>query len=633
MPDTALPEPRSPPPLLPPRAPPSPLNPLKRKEPPGPTENEHKPFSPAPGLPVGVTDTHQGEYEKGRITCEVCGTSVSFRDEETGGFTLKHWEAHRLACSAPGQTSNDPVIYTPESTAEALAHPPAKRRRAKRTEEERIDYLRADPYVAQFEAYRVLCASCDKWIRLRPNSTYCSIPWDAHRKSCLAKKVNSKNVYALEERNALFSKDPDVRKFDAERVLCSMCDKWLSVNPDDHLQAVQKWLQHRAACQRSSGLSLPGNRIPLSESVAVPPPTEQQLTPASGSGPSTSRVAHHSASPMSPKPGPSAAQNSHHSRNQSADPSFHDLNPSNFAPTHESRRRNAEQRAATLRADSLISEVEPNRVFCSLCQKWVQLRQDSSYCAYPWLQHRGKCLARHQRRVQKATEVADSRGRRHGAPEEEDELLSENDVGSDGPESEEGIDSHAEEERFRRKDGRRLERHHKEMQRGSGKARMRSAYQYPIQTRHSLGTNSTSGFRHEIRGAPSYTQRMTTKAWDDEMDGELDADVDGDSYMDEDRRPVNRGGPIRRPWPVGLADLDSPTGRREFVLASIEYLFRTTYENTDDMTVSALLVYLNAAMPPDKHEDFDTAEVTKSAAMLHEKGRIIFEGDLIRLPD
>ena len=110
--------------------------------------------------------------------------------------SLSQW--HRLVThhflepnisSAPGQTSNEPVIYTPESTAEALAHPPAKRRRAKRTEEERIDYLRADPYVAQFEAYRVLCASCDKWIRLRPNSTYCSIPWDAHRKSCLAKKV------------------------------------------------------------------------------------------------------------------------------------------------------------------------------------------------------------------------------------------------------------------------------------------------------------------------------------------------------------------------------------------------------------------------------------------------------------
>ena len=69
-----------------------------------------------------------------------------------------------------------------------VAGPPSKRRRAKRSEEERIQYLRSDPYVAQFDAYRVLCASCDKWIRLRPNSTFCSIPWDAHRKSCLARK-------------------------------------------------------------------------------------------------------------------------------------------------------------------------------------------------------------------------------------------------------------------------------------------------------------------------------------------------------------------------------------------------------------------------------------------------------------
>lgn len=83
----------------------------------------------------------------------------------------------------------EPIIFTPESTADSMSNPPLKKRRAKRTEEERIEYLRTDPYVAQYEPYRVLCASCNKWIRLRPNSTYCSIPWDAHRKSCLSKKA------------------------------------------------------------------------------------------------------------------------------------------------------------------------------------------------------------------------------------------------------------------------------------------------------------------------------------------------------------------------------------------------------------------------------------------------------------
>ena len=63
---------------------------------------------------------------------------------------------------------------------------------------------------------------------------------------------NSKNVYALEERNNLFSKDPHIRKFDAERVLCDLCDKWLSVPPDDHQQASEKWLQHRESCKQAS---------------------------------------------------------------------------------------------------------------------------------------------------------------------------------------------------------------------------------------------------------------------------------------------------------------------------------------------------------------------------------------------
>ena len=89
----------------------------------------------------------------------------------------------------PIESHSHPSVSGPSASVETNStRPPSKRRRAKRSEEERIQYLRSDPYVAQFEAYRVLCASCDKWIRLRPNSTYCSIPWDAHRKSCLARK-------------------------------------------------------------------------------------------------------------------------------------------------------------------------------------------------------------------------------------------------------------------------------------------------------------------------------------------------------------------------------------------------------------------------------------------------------------
>jgi hypothetical protein len=46
---------------------------------------------------------------------------------------------------------------------------------------------------------------------------------------------------------------------DSERVLCKICDEWLAINSNDHVQAIQKWLQHRSACQKfSAGLPPPG---------------------------------------------------------------------------------------------------------------------------------------------------------------------------------------------------------------------------------------------------------------------------------------------------------------------------------------------------------------------------------------
>ncbi|KAJ6486894.1 hypothetical protein C8R45DRAFT_1145524 [Mycena sanguinolenta] len=174
----------------------------RSKTPMAPDTSNHKQAMLPPGANLSG-----GEYEAGRVVCEVCGRGVLFRDE-SGAFTLKHWEAHRMTCSPhrpvhyPPQhpSTYHPLAYTtpnvasgPSSSSQLAAsstyNPPIKRRRAKRTEEERIDYLRSDPHVAEFEPYRVLCAGCNKWIRLRPNSTYCSIPWDAHRKICLEKRM------------------------------------------------------------------------------------------------------------------------------------------------------------------------------------------------------------------------------------------------------------------------------------------------------------------------------------------------------------------------------------------------------------------------------------------------------------
>lgn len=66
-------------------------NSRKRKTPP-----ERGDSADAEGESVdGSVTVPKGEYETGRVMCEVCSEGVSFRDEATGGFTLKHWDAHR----------------------------------------------------------------------------------------------------------------------------------------------------------------------------------------------------------------------------------------------------------------------------------------------------------------------------------------------------------------------------------------------------------------------------------------------------------------------------------------------------------------------------------------------------------
>lgn len=60
-----------------------------------------------------------------------------------------------------------------------------------------------------------------------------------------------KNVYALAERDNVLSKDPDVRKFDPQRIQCNICDDWVAVDPDEHTAAIEIWLVHRVACRKN----------------------------------------------------------------------------------------------------------------------------------------------------------------------------------------------------------------------------------------------------------------------------------------------------------------------------------------------------------------------------------------------
>ena len=54
-----------------------------------------------------------------------------------------------------------------------------------------------------------------------------------------------------DQRNSVFTNDPYVRKFDSERVLCKLCESWISLGTDDSIQAVQTWVKHKTVCQQS----------------------------------------------------------------------------------------------------------------------------------------------------------------------------------------------------------------------------------------------------------------------------------------------------------------------------------------------------------------------------------------------
>ncbi|KAI0732221.1 hypothetical protein C8Q72DRAFT_903373, partial [Fomitopsis betulina] len=522
------------------------------------------------------------EYETGRVKCEGCGKEISFRDEATGAFTLQLVEAHRLKCPNGSQPQIAQAVQSSQTRQSADAsfdtEPQAKRRRSKRTEEERIEYLRNDPYVAQFEAYRVLCACCDKWIRLRPNSTYCSIPWDAHRKSCLAKKAKYFPAGAqtvCDDRGVIFAADSNVRKFDSERVLCRNCEGWINIGVVDNEQATKIWQEHRGSCQRNVFYGQGGTSM-SNAAKDVPPPPKHLLALASSS--SLPLPAH---APPAPAPLSSATSCS---TSSSSAPISHATSFKDFSPTNpEPRRRTAEQRAAQLRADPLVGEVEPTRVFCTMCRKWVQLRQDSTYCSYPWEQHRDKCLKRQQARTQKDGEMGRfSMHPASGGPP--DVMMRTADLGdADTDDEEEPTENRAVV----------LEWHAHREANASAQAAAKPVARAPL--RSGVGP----------RGSSSSTIDGSEGPWADRMD------VD---------RPSAR-----------MADLHTSKGRLEYTFRAVSHLFNSTYEPSDELTIASLVTYLNAAMPPDKHEDFDTGEVTKAAMALQSRGQFVLEGDVLRI--
>lgn len=63
---------------------------------------------------------------------------------------------------------------------------------------------------------------------------------------------STKTARPVDDRNAMFTSDPNIKRFDSERVLCRICEKWVSIVSENNAAAVKMWMQHRSACQPAS---------------------------------------------------------------------------------------------------------------------------------------------------------------------------------------------------------------------------------------------------------------------------------------------------------------------------------------------------------------------------------------------
>ncbi|KAH8116216.1 hypothetical protein DFH11DRAFT_1484852, partial [Phellopilus nigrolimitatus] len=55
------------------------------------------------------------------------------------------------------------------------------------------------------------------------------------------------------------------------------------------------------------------------------------------------------------------------------------------------RKKSDEDRAAELRADPRLGDVEPGRVFCRMCNNWIKLNMATGYLPSNWLRHAQRC--------------------------------------------------------------------------------------------------------------------------------------------------------------------------------------------------------------------------------------------------
>ncbi|KAI5121436.1 hypothetical protein M0805_006197 [Coniferiporia weirii] len=379
-----------------------------------------------------MDDPRCGEVRPHDVFCLMCKKWIKLYKDVA--YIESNWTRHAERCSlrtiaqrgksksGPSASSaSRPTIPTPLTTLALNSAPPSggsatSKRLPLKTSVDRFKELWNDDRTTLVEPNQVLCGLCNQWIKLQVYRDYDTWNWRKHiplceqRHSSQRGTIRPRSGVKLEEKEAGSStpvetapvlspqvtapsklqstakakdestplerrdelmRDGRCERIEPHRVVCKLCSRQIGLHTKKDY-SLANWYKHVASC--SSKIA---NAKPAKAAVKTPLTALGILRPAKSVP-----------EPISAVPAPSDTID----LTLPMEPATNKQEASSIYTATQIK--NAEERRLKLLADPRVDGVEPNRVHCKLCQRWMKLSNDMEYAPYNWYKHIQRCEGR-----------------------------------------------------------------------------------------------------------------------------------------------------------------------------------------------------------------------------------------------